>query len=104
VIEGAKEHRIALMCAEKEPLECHRTLLVGRALYERGVEVKHILGNGGLETHESAMDRLIKLTGVQREDLFRSRKDLIDEALARQEEKVAYVGEKLASETAGDAP
>ena len=28
VVQGAAKHRIALMCAEKEPLDCHRTLLV----------------------------------------------------------------------------
>src|SRR5262249_38723956 len=32
VIQGPGDYRIALMCAEKEPLECHRTLLVARAL------------------------------------------------------------------------
>jgi uncharacterized protein (DUF488 family) len=104
VISGAEEHRIALMCAEREPLDCHRTLLVGRALQERGVEVEHIHGDGSLETHEAAMDRLLNLTGVPHEDLFRSREELIADALARQEEKIAYVDDKLASETAGDAP
>jgi len=99
VMKGAWEHRIALMCAEKEPLECHRTLLVARALDEQGVEVVHILGDGRLESHRAAMERLLDLTGLPREDLFRSRADLIAEALARQEEKVAYVDEKLVAES-----
>jgi uncharacterized protein (DUF488 family) len=102
VIRGATEHRIALMCAEKEPLECHRTLLVARALDELGVEVMHILGDGRLESHRAAMERLLDVTGLPHEDLFRSRQDLIAEALAHQEEKVAYVDEKLAAEAAGD--
>lgn len=99
VMKGAGEHRIALMCAEKEPLECHRTLLVARALDEQGVEVVHILGDGRLESHRAAMERLLDVTGLPREDLFRSRADLIAEALARQEEKVAYVDEKLVAES-----
>ncbi len=99
VINGAGEHRIALMCAEKEPLECHRTLLVARALDEQGVEVAHILGDGRLESHRAAMERLLDVTGLPHEDLFRSRADLIAEALARQEEKVAYVDERLLAET-----
>ena len=41
VVEGAKLYRVALMCAEKEPLECHRTLLVARALVARDVAVEH---------------------------------------------------------------
>jgi len=99
VMNGAGEHRIALMCAEKEPLECHRTLLVARALDEQGVEVVHILSDGRLESHRAAMERLLDVTGLPRDDLFRSRADLIAEALARQEEKVAYVDEKLVAES-----
>ena len=98
VRRGAEEHRIALMCAEKEPLECHRTLLVARALDEQGAEVMHILADGGLESHREAMERLLEVTGLPREDLFRSRAELIAEALKRQEDKVAYVDEKLAAE------
>ena len=99
VINGAGDHRIALMCAEKEPLECHRTLLVARALEEQGVEVAHILGDGRLELHRASMKRLLDVTGLPHEDLFRSRADLIAEALARQEEKVAYVDERPPAET-----
>jgi uncharacterized protein (DUF488 family) len=101
IIQGATEHRIAMMCAEREPLECHRTLLVARALDEQGIEVTHILGDGRLESHRAAMERLLDVTGLPHEDLFRSWQDLIAEALARQEERVAYVDEKLA-EAAGD--
>ena len=36
VIEGARKYRIALMCSEHDPLDCHRCLLVGRALAQRG--------------------------------------------------------------------
>jgi uncharacterized protein (DUF488 family) len=102
VMRGAQEHRIALMCAEREPLECHRTLLVARALDELGVSVAHILGDGGLETHRAALERLLDVTGLPREDLFRSREELISQALTRQEEKVAFVDEKLAAEGSGD--
>lgn len=103
VLHGANEHRIALMCAEKDPLECHRTLLVARALDEQGVPVSHILSDGRLEAHRDAMERLLDVTGLPHEDLFRSRQDLIAQALAQQEERVAYVDEKLATEVAGDA-
>lgn len=99
VTNGAGEHRIALMCAEKEPLECHRTLLVARALDEQGAEVVHILSDGRLESHRAAMERLLDVTGLPHEDLFRSRTDLIAEALERQENKVAYVDETLVSES-----
>ena len=102
VMRGANEHRIALMCAEKEPLECHRTLLVARALDELDVAVDHILADGRLEAHGDAMVRLLDMVWLPHEDLFQSRQELIAQALARQEEKVAYVDEKLAAEAAGD--
>jgi len=35
IVEGAKKHRIAIMCSEQDPLDCHRCLLVARALAER---------------------------------------------------------------------
>ncbi|ODU50159.1 MAG: hypothetical protein ABS92_03910 [Thiobacillus sp. SCN 63-374] len=98
VLKGSQDYRIALMCAEKEPLECHRTLLVARALDDMGVPIQHILADGHLEPHGEAMLRLLDLVGLPREDLFRSREELLADALARQEEKVAYVDEKLATE------
>ena len=37
IIEGAKTHRIVLMCAERDPLDCHRFLLIGRHLASRDI-------------------------------------------------------------------
>lgn len=98
VMQGASEHRIALMCAEKEPLECHRTLLVARALAAQGVEIAHILADGSLEPHEGAMTRLLDIAGLPQQDLLGSREQLIEEAMARQEQRIAYVDERLAAE------
>ena len=84
------------MCAEKEPLECHRTLLVARALVAEGMDVSHIHADGRLEPHAAAMERLLDVAGLPRHDLFRSRDDLLAEALARQEERVAYVDARMA--------
>jgi uncharacterized protein (DUF488 family) len=98
---GASTHRVALMCAEKEPLDCHRTLLVARALADAGVPVRHIHADGHLETQDQAMDRLIAMAKLSAEDLFRSRAESIELATARQEARIAYTDEKLAAE-AGD--
>lgn len=103
VISGSKDFRIALMCAEKEPLECHRTLLVGRALADIGVDVQHIHADGHLETYEDAMKRLLDLVGLPREDLFRSPEELMAEALNRQESRIAYADERMNDETASAA-
>jgi uncharacterized protein (DUF488 family) len=101
VRSGAESNRIALMCAEKEPLDCHRTILVARALTDAGMVVRHILADGTLESHEAAMTRLLDVVGLPREDLFRSHEDLVADALIRQEWKVAYVDEKLETEATG---
>ena len=104
VNRGANEYRIALMCAEKEPLDCHRTLLVARALVELGVTVQHILADGRLESHDTTMERLLKIVGLPDHELFRSRDQLIADALFRQEQKVAYVDEKLAANSGKESP
>ena len=90
VVDGAAKHRIALMCVEKEPLECHRTLMVSPALDEKGVKVAHIHADGCVEPHDAAMDRLLKLRKLSTEDLFRTRDDRIAEAVAEQSQIVAH--------------
>ena len=91
VVRGAQDNRIALMCAEKEPLDCHRTILVGRSLVERGVAVAHILADGRLEPHDDAMDRLLDSMKLPRRDLLQSRPELIEQALALRERRIAHV-------------
>lgn len=101
VVRGAAEHRVVLMCAEKEPLDCHRTLLVARALDERGVEVAHILFDGRLELHAGVMDRLLAESGVHPEDDFlrrlQPRNELIAEAIARRTERVGHALDNAAA-------
>ena len=94
VVRGSGEHRVALMCAEREPLDCHRTLLVAPALEEAGAEVVHILADGTLERNATTMDRLIRNHGLQQADLFQeqlSRTELIRQAIALQAGRVGYV-------------
>ena len=66
VVRGSAEHRIALMCAEREPLDCHRTLLVAPALEAAGAEVVHILADGALGV-DTAGDRAAGRTHRLRE-------------------------------------
>ena len=82
------------MCAEREPLDCHRTLLVAPALEEAGAEVVHILADGTRERNATTMDRLIRRHGLQQGDLFQerqSRTELIRRAIALQAGRVGYV-------------
>jgi hypothetical protein len=51
------------MCAEREPLDCHRCLLVARELAGRGIAVGHILHDGTIEPHAAIQARLLALGG-----------------------------------------
>jgi uncharacterized protein (DUF488 family) len=90
VIDGARTYRLALLCAEKEPLACHRTLLVARQLVSLGVSVAHIHADGALESHDQAMHRLLKLLGRSDQDLYRTSEELIADACSFQEKRIAY--------------
>ena len=89
VIQGSKVHRIALMCSEAEPLNCHRTLLIARALTERGVAVTHIERNGQSASHADVEARLLTLVGLS-ENLFRTRDEVLADAYEIQTRRVAY--------------
>ena len=86
VERGAERYRLALLCAEREPLDCHRTLLVSRHLRNRGTEIRHILADGTVEPHEETEARLLKQTDLETGDLFAGETDrrcLIEEAYRR---------------------
>lgn len=93
VLKGSESGlRIALMCSEREPIDCHRSLAITRALALRGVEIWHILGDGHLESQGYLEEaRLMKKFGLDSgPGLFESPEELIAKAYALQEEKVAY--------------
>jgi len=69
VVRGAERFRVALMCAERDPLQCHRSILVAPALRRAGLEVAHILAGGQVESHEQLEERLLEQTGTA-PDLF----------------------------------
>jgi uncharacterized protein (DUF488 family) len=80
--------RLCLMCTEREPLDCHRCLLVGRALAERGFALGHILIDASIESHAATEDRLLGRAGGS-DDLFGGRADRLAEAYRGRAGKVA---------------
>lgn len=91
LLHGATKETIAVACAERDPLDCHRTLLVATQLVVRGATVGHILADGRVESHDAAMLRLRALHGLAEPDLFYSSAELLTEAMNRQESRIAYV-------------
>ena len=99
--EGMRTHRVAIMCAEKEPLDCHRTVLVTRHLAARGLDVHHILADGTIETHSDALRRLANDLKLRADELhlFCSQEDLFTEAYRLQEQRIAYEPEEADPDT-----
>lgn len=91
LLRGSKTERIAIMCAEGEPLDCHRTILVARELIAAGVDVAHILPDGSLEPHDASIRRLMQRLRLLQPAFFESPEALEDRVYAAQEERIAYV-------------
>jgi uncharacterized protein (DUF488 family) len=49
---GIREYKVAVLCAEENPAACHRRLLVSRVLIDHGIQVKHIRGDGRVQSEE----------------------------------------------------
>jgi uncharacterized protein (DUF488 family) len=89
LIDASHAKRIALMCAEKEPLDCHRTILVGRALARRGAELAHIHADGRIESQAALEERLLHLA-KEKVDLLTGRDAALAHAYDRQGRRMAY--------------
>jgi uncharacterized protein (DUF488 family) len=83
VIEVGAEHRVALLCTERDPLHCHRCLLVARRLAERGCDIGHVLVSGEIASQRATEDRLLAMEGLGADDLFSRASRLADAYRAR---------------------
>ena len=78
LIERSADTTVCLMCAEREPLDCHRTVLVSRRLAERGAAIEHLLADGSTRPHAEIEEKLLaKKAGG---DLFDDRSRLLEQA------------------------
>ena len=91
LLATAATRRSALMCAEKEPLDCHRTLLIAQALERQGVAVVHILAGGAIEPHPRTMNRLLAKFDLDPDaELIATREELVGHAVALQTRRVGF--------------
>ena len=91
--------KVAFMCAEKDPFDCHRFALVSRGLVLNGQHVCHILADGRVIEQADIEKRLLqKYKGdYDQMDLFAgasSRENALSEAYALRGKDIAYVGTK----------
>jgi uncharacterized protein (DUF488 family) len=96
---GSARMRIALLCTERDPLQCHRGILVSRVLAARGTRVIHILADGATEAHGDAERRLLRLVGARHPDLFQTEDEVLAAAYDAQEGRIAHVEAPAARET-----
>ncbi len=92
LLEVFAEDCVALMCAEKDPIKCHRFTLVCRALKAEGLHIRHILEDGSIEEHSDAEERLVEMLNVQ-PTLFETgqpRARIIEHAYEKQSRRIYH--------------
>ena len=101
VLDGLKRnYKIALMCSEKDPFNCHRFVLVSRELVNKGVLVKHILANGEIILNEALENKLIaKYKLSYKQPTFfgdvKSKADVIEEGYILRNKDIGYLKEEV---------
>jgi uncharacterized protein (DUF488 family) len=78
LLAAASEQRTALLCRERDPLDCHRFHLICRYVTPLGPDIRHILPSGALEPQDAAERRLLERAEAAALPLFES-----DDALER---------------------
>lgn len=112
ILVGLNKYRVALMCAEKDPISCHRTILICKHLRQLDIQIDHIIDDKTLESQGQLEDRLLDLHGFDLQhnrlkipkilqlDLFSSvqpsttsfisKEEFLEQAYLIQENKIAY--------------
>lgn len=94
VIRGMETNKIALMCLEKKPIDCHRAILVANAFYCKGYSVKHILENGKIQTHQELNEELLDLYYPDRKQISffdnRTDEEYLEDAYKQRNKEIGY--------------
>ena len=114
LMKGCERQRIAMLCSEEDPLECHRGLMIAPAMVERGIAPMHLRGDGSLETTQQLEQRLMEATGIGvglLDGLFAAtlseaeRQDLLATAYRALAKRKAYrMSPEMSGESVDDSP
>lgn len=86
---GALDYRICLLCAERDPADCHRTWLVAQTLHDAGATIKHILADGSSLSHDELLRRVAGVdSGTS--SLFGDDAEVLVAAARRESARVAH--------------
>lgn len=97
VMSDVQRFNVSLMCAEKDPLDCHRAILICRHLRSPDINIAHILDDGRLESHEHAESRLVASLGTNQGELFSDTLCDVERAYDIQARRIAFSIEGEAS-------
>ncbi len=94
--KGLKDYNIALLCAEKDPIQCHRTILVSSGLHPKysinhiWEKEKHEKNIFPVESHSELENRLIGEHFKNQLSLLYDREQMLEIAYKKQEKNIAY--------------
>ena len=94
----SKGYRICLMCTEKDPIDCHRTILVAKGLEDNGIEVNHILQDGKLINKQQIAERLLDMYFKNRNQInfdmllgnIKTEQEMLEEAYKKRNKDIGY--------------
>jgi uncharacterized protein (DUF488 family) len=89
--KGVEIYNVVLLCAEKDPINCHRNILVCRNIKSENLDIIHILSNGELENNNVTEIRLLKLHNLFEDDMFSTFEDRLNLAYTQQGYNIAYI-------------
>jgi len=92
-------YTFALMCAEIDPIDCHRNIMVAREFYNRGFDIKNIMKDGTIQTQGDIESRLLEKYFPTRDQLTlfgagKTESELIIEAYKMKNKEIGYRLEK----------
>jgi uncharacterized protein (DUF488 family) len=98
-----KGYKIVLLGAMQDPLNCHRCILLGRALRDDGFIIRHILDDYTLSSQEELEERLLEKYCLRREQITietligtePSREETIEECYCKSNREIGYRVERL---------
>ena len=71
----SKNLRVAIMCSETDPKECHRSKLIGRELLKYGIDINHIIKENNFKT-QSELNRELFGLFADDNDFYQSSKKI----------------------------
>lgn len=88
--KGLERYKIVLLCAEADPLKCHRDILVCKNLKRDDIDICHIRFDEGDESNDDAEKRLMRECALDEADLFFGKEEALERAYRTRGKEIAY--------------